>query len=422
MELIRPFRGLRPRPDVVAQVAAPPYDVLSSAEARALVVGNPLSFLHLSKPEVDLPEGTAAEATEVYAQGRANLAAMLRAGVLVQDDSPCYYAYRLESPTHALTGLVAAASVAAYENGDIRRHEFTRKAKEDDRTRMIDTMGAQTGPVMLAWRTSDTLRACLASACTGAPALDCQAVDGVRHRLWVIRDAQAVDAISRAAAGIPRLYIADGHHRAASAARVAQARRAAAPAGSAVPSSDALAEHFLAVIFAHDDMQVLDYNRLVADLQGQTRAGFLARLAELGTLQPEAQPVRPAASGTFGIYLPDQWYRLTLPAASIPADDPIARLDVSLLADRVLGPLLGIQDPRTDARIDFVGGARGLGELAARVDSGEMAVAFALYPTRVEDVMAVSDQGDVMPPKSTWFEPKLADGMVSYLLANAPRP
>ncbi len=418
MALIRPFRGLRPRPEVVAQVAAPPYDVLSSAEARQLVAGNPLSFLHLSKPEIDLPEGTPAEAPEVYARGRSNLEALLKSGVLQLDPVPCYYAYRLTSPVHSLTGLVAAASVAAYERGDIRRHEFTRAAKEDDRTRMIEALGAQTGPVMLAWRATAALRSQLEAACQTVPDLDCVAVDGVRHQLWVIRAPEDVAAISQAAAAVPRLYIADGHHRAASAARVAQAHRAR----SGGDNSNDPAEQFLAVLFAHDDMQVLDYNRLVSDLHGMRREELLARLAELGALEAEPQAVHPRASGSFGVYLPGQWYRLTLPGGTIPVHDPIARLDVSLLADRILGPLLGIQDPRTDARIDFVGGARGLAELEARVDSGEMAVAFALFPTRVEDVMAVSDQGDVMPPKSTWFEPKLADGMVSHLLANAPQP
>ncbi len=449
MALIQPFRGVRPVAALAARVAAPPYDVLNTAEARALAAGNAHSFLHLSKPEIDLPEGTPVEAPEVYAQGRANLARLLAEGVLVQDAQPCYYAYRLTTPTHSLTGLVVGASVAAYERQDIRRHEFTRKAKEDDRVRMIDTLGAQTGPVMLAWQATARMRALLVAACAGAPDLDFDGIDGTHHSLWVIADPLKVAAISAAAAEIPRLYIADGHHRAASAMRVAQARRAATFAASA-PVAETLAtatapaaingapaagpvsvpllppehpaEQFLAVVFAHDDMQVLDYNRLVADLNGRTAAQLLAALGTLGSLQPETGPVRPTRPGSFGVYLARQWYRLTLPHDSIPHADPIARLDVSLLADRVLQPLLGIDDPRTDARIDFVGGARGLQALADRVDSGEMAIAFALFPTRVADVMAVSDQGDVMPPKSTWFEPKLADGLVTSLLDNAPLP
>ena len=420
MELIRPFRGLRPLPQWAAQVVAPPYDVLSSAEARVLVAGNPLSFLHLSKPEVDFADGMAADAPAVYARARGNLQRLLDDGILVRDRVPCYYVYRLATASHTLTGLVVAASVAAYEDGRICRHELTRAAKEDDRTRMIETLGAQTGPVMLAWRANAALGALLDQASQGTPDLDCQGPDGVRHTLWAISDPGAVAAISAAAATIPRAYIADGHHRAAAAARVARARREAAPAAApaATQPSDDLdpGQFFLAVVFAHTELRILDYNRLVTDLNGLTAQAFLERVAQGCRVEPSAQRARPQAPACFGLYLPGQWYHLSVAPERIPASDPIARLDVSLLSDTILEPILGIRDARVDARIDFVGGARGLAELEQRVDSGEMAAAFALFPTRMEDVMAVSDAGAIMPPKSTWFEPKLADGLVSSLI------
>lgn len=403
MSLIRPFTALHPAPHRAADVLAPPYDVMNEAEARALVQGRPWSFVHISRAEVDLPPGTAPYDPAVYAQARTTLDRLLTEGVLMRDPSPRLRLYRLTTPESQQTGLVAAASVSDYVSGRIRRHELTRPQKEDDRVRQIEALSAQTGPVFLLHRASAVIAELLAPCTQAAPEIDVTAPDGVRHQLWTLSDPALIDAVVDAFDALDALYIADGHHRAAAAARVAEARGL----------SDA---GFLAVIFPHDQPRVLDYNRVVRDLGGLARESFVEHLAALGALTPEPAAARPAQAGEFGLYLPGQWYRLRLDPARIPADDPVARLDASLLQSLVLDPLLGITDPRRDARIDFVGGSRGLDALAARVDRGEMAAAFALYPTSAEALMAVADAGALMPPKSTWFEPKLADGLVSLML------
>jgi len=402
MTLIRPFAALRPVSEHAADVVAPPYDVLSTAEARVRARGRPWSFLHISKAEIDLPEGTDPHAAEVYATAARNLGLMLAEGILVRDATPCYYVYRLVMGEHRQIGLVAAASVAAYDSNRIRKHEFTRPDKEDDRVRQIEALNAQTGPVLLAYRAVSGIDAVLERVTQAAPEADLVADDGIGHTLWVVRETALIDTITRAFDAMPALYIADGHHRSAAASRVA-ARR-----GDAEGS-------FLTVVFPHNQMQILDYNRVVRDLAGMSVEQFLARVSATFSMAPCAATVHPQRPGEFGMYLAGQWYRLGIPADAIPAD-PVGRLDVSLLADRLLEPVLGITDPRRDTRIDFVGGIRGLGELEQRVNSGEMAVAFSLYPTRMEDLMAVADAGEVMPPKSTWFEPKLADGLVSLIL------
>jgi uncharacterized protein (DUF1015 family) len=336
---------------------------------------------------------------------------MLDANVLVRDQSRCYYAYRLTMPTaagdHVQTGFVAAASVADYDSNRIRKHEFTRPDKEDDRVRQIEALNAQTGPVLLAYPASSDADALLALATAGQPADDVIADDGIRHTIWMVSDPTLIDNISATFDIMPALYIADGHHRSAAASRVAAARRQA----RAEQSSD----YFLAVIFPHHEMRIMDYNRVVRDLNGLSREEFLAQLRFAFHVEAMTGQVKPSRPGEFGLYLNGQWVRLQIDPALIPGD-PVARLDVSLLSDNLLGPVLGIEDLRRDKRIDFVGGIRGLGELERRVDSGEMAVAFALYPTGMEDLMAVADANQVMPPKSTWFEPKLADGLVSHVL------
>jgi len=404
MTLISPFAGLRPVNEHAADVVAPPYDVLSSAEARVRAAGRPWSFLHISKPEIDLPEGTDPYAPEVYARAASNLQYMLDEGILVRDAEPCYYVYRLVMGAHSQTGLVAAASVAAYDSNRIRRHEFTRPDKEDDRVRQIEALHAQTGPVLLAYKSDPVVDAMLEAVTTVEPEVDITADDGIVHSLWVVRDAATIGRISTAFDSMEALYIADGHHRSAAASRVA-----ASHAGNAAAAG------FLAVIFPHRQMQILDYNRVVRDLAGMSPETFLARVAGHFRVTPVAAAVHPDRAGTFGMYLGGQWYRLEIQPAVIP-HDPVRRLDVSLLADNLLAPVLGIEDPRRDTRIDFVGGIRGLEELERRVDSGEMRVAFSLYPTSMDDLMAVADAGEVMPPKSTWFEPKLADGLVSHVL------
>lgn len=404
MTLIRPFAALRPDTDRAVDVVAPPYDVLSSAEARVRAAGRPWSFLHISRPEIDLPESTDPHADEVYARASANLQQMLQQGVLVRDDTPCYYIYRMVMGEHSQTGLVVAASVADYDSNRIRKHEFTRPDKEDDRVRQIEALNAQTGPVLLAYKSQERVDTLLASVSEGVPDVDLTADDGIRHTLWVVSDSDVIGQITTYFDAMEALYIADGHHRSAAASRVAASR-----------PGDAASAAFLAVIFPHRQMQIFDYNRVVRDLAGLTPEAFLARVAGSFSVTPSQTAVHPEGPGSFGLYLAGQWYRLGIKPDLTP-DDPVGRLDVSLLADHLLAPVLGIEDPRRDTRIEFVGGIRGLGELEKRVDSGEMAAAFSMHPTRMEDLMAVADAGEVMPPKSTWFEPKLADGLVSLVL------
>ncbi len=412
MPLITPFAGLRPAPGRAPDVAAPPYDVVSAPEARRLVAGRPWSFLHISRPEVDLPEDTDPYAPQVYAKARENLDRMLSAGVLVRDPAPCYYVYRLTRGAHVQTGLVVAASVAAYDADRIRKHELTRPVKEDDRVRQIEALDAQTGPVFLAHRSTPAIDDTLADLSRPAPDLDIRAQGDVRHELWVVDDGATIDRLSMAFERLDSLYVADGHHRSAAASRVAAARRATDPNHS----GDASYNYFLSVIFPHDQLQILDYNRVVKDLHGLDNETFLDRLRVSFTVEPSPTPVAPARPAEFGMYLDGGWYRLGLDPQRIPHENPVARLDVSLLQDHLIEPILGIRDPRRDDRIGFVGGIRGLDWLAEQVDTGDMAVAFSLYPTPMEALMAVADAGKVMPPKSTWFEPKLADGLVSHLL------
>jgi len=411
MSLIRPFPALRPATGRAQEVIAPPYDVLNTEEARALAAGRPWSFLHISKPEIDLPAGTDPYAPEVYAKAAENLRAMLAAGVLVRDVEPAYYVYRLVMGEHVQTGVVAAASVAEYDLNRIRKHEFTRPDKEDDRVRQIDALNAQTGPVLLACPDSDAVEAILAAASAGAPDADAVGESGVRHTLWVMRDAAQIARLTALIEAMPALYIADGHHRSASASRICAARRAVNPGhGGEEPYN-----YFLSVIFPARQMRIFDYNRVVTDLNGLSEAAFLERVAESFDIEAAEAAVRPAHPGEFGLYLGGRWRRLTIHPGRVP-DDPVARLDVSLLQNHLIAPVLGIADPRRDKRIDFVGGIRGLAELERRVDSGEMAAAFSLHPTRMADLFAVADANQVMPPKSTWFEPKLADGMASHML------
>jgi uncharacterized protein (DUF1015 family) len=412
LHLIRPFAALRPVPEWAADVAAPPYDVLSTEEARAQAAGNPRSFLHISKPEIDLPPGSDPYAPEVYAKAAENLGRMIKDGVLVRDRDPCYYAYRLIMGSHVQTGLVAAASIAAYDGNRIRKHEFTQPHKEDDRVRQIEALNAQTGPVMMAYPSTPQVNELLRQATGGMPDADVSADGGVRHTLWAVRDTGQIARFTTAFDVMPALYIADGHHRTAAASRVAAARRMRNPKHTGDESYD----YFLAVIFPHHQTQILPYNRVVADLNGMTSETFLQRLTSAFNVEPSDKAVAPDSPAEFGMYLAGGWYRLFIHARLIPIRDPVARLDVSLLADHLLAPLLDIHDPRTDRRIEFVGGIRGLPELEKRVNSGTAAVAFSLYPTSMGDLMDVADKGEVMPPKSTWFEPKLADGLVSHIL------
>lgn len=411
MSLIKPFRGLRPVAGREDDVVAPPYDVMNRAEAKQMVVGRPWSFLHISRPEIDLPDEVDPYDAAVYAKGRENLDRMTEQGVLARDPRPAYYAYRLTMGDHVQTGIVAAASVEAYDNDRIKKHEFTRPVKEDDRVRQIDTLNAQTGPVFLVYRADPVVDGILSDTARQTPAVDVTAADGVRHELWVMDDPQRLAQLTAAFDAMSAIYVADGHHRSAAGSRVGNARKAENPEHSGEESYN----YFLSVIFPDDQMQILDYNRVVRDLNGMNAGQLLARAAEAFDVEKLNQQARPSKPTEFGMYLDGSWYRLTIHSDRIP-QDPVKSLDVSLLADNLIEPALGISDPRRDDRIDFVGGIRGLGELEKRVDSGDWTVAFALYPTSMAALMAVADAGDVMPPKSTWFEPKLADGLVSHVL------
>ena len=402
--LVTPIRGLRPTPERAEEVVAPPYDVLNTAEARVRAEGRPNSFLHISKPEIDLPEGTDPYDVSVYEKGAENLQRLIEDGVLMREEKPCYYIYRLKWEDHVQTGLVFGASVAAYDINRVRKHEFTRPVKEDDRVRQITALNAQTGPVLLTYRADDAVKAIIDEAAAAAPVYDLTADDGIGHTLWVLDDDAKIEQLNQIFDATDALYIADGHHRSASASRVAK------------ENSNESAQYFLSVAFAHDEMKILNYNRVVGDLNGLSADAFLAQAAAAFDLQMSAEAVRPAKPTQFGMYVNGQWYRLDVHEELVPADDPVASLDVSLLHSNLIEPLLGISDPRRDDRIDFVGGMRGLGELEKRVDSGEMALAFSLYPTTMEALMDVADANEVMPPKSTWFEPKLADGLVSHVL------
>jgi uncharacterized protein (DUF1015 family) len=408
LTLIRPFRALRPAPGKAEDVIAPPYDVLSSDEARKRAKGRPWSFLHISKPEIDLDPSVHVYSEAVYKKAADNLANMIEAGILERDAKPNYYVYRVTMGDHSQTGLVAAASLEAYRAGRIRKHEFTTPAKENDRIRQIEALKAQTGPVMMAYPASPQVDALLAQLSADEPALDVTADDGVRHTLWVVDDDRLITEITGRFEDLAALYIADGHHRSAAADKVDES------IGETDGGDDT--GGFLTVIFPADQMNILDYNRVIADLNGHDAKKLIAEIENSFSVEPVSQPMRPAMPGEFGMYLAGSWYRLKIKPELVPGDDPLARLDISLLSKHLIEPLLGISDPRRDKRIDFVGGSRGLEALQARVNSGEMAIAFALYPTAMADVLAVADAGEVMPPKSTWFEPKLADGLVSLVL------
>ena len=407
LTLIKPFRALRPAPGRAAEVLAPPYDVLSSAEARDRARGRPWSFLHVSKAEIDLDPAIDPYDRAVYAKAAENLGRMIEAGVLVRDDMPCYYVYRLIWRGRVETGFAAVASLAAYAENRIRKHELTTPAKEDDRVRQIQAVGAQTGPVMLAYADAPEIDALLARAADKTPAVDVTADNGVRHQLWVIDEAATIAALTRAVEALPALYIADGHHRSAAALRVAQER-------------GEKHGYFLAVLLPAHEMTILDYNRALHDLNGLTPDEVLREIERRYAVEPSEEPVRPSRADEVGMFIAGGWRRLALrpeiAAETAKSGDPVARLPVMLFAQNILGPIFGVTDQRRDKRIDFIGGGRGLGELERLVVSGEMAVAFALYPTEMRDLMAVADAGAIMPPKSTWFEPKLADGMVSHML------
>jgi uncharacterized protein (DUF1015 family) len=414
MSKIKPFKGLRPVPDKAEQVASPPYDVLNSDEAREMARGNPLSFLHVVKPEIDLDPSIDLYADEVYAKGAENLARLQDDGVLVRDARPNLYVYsqtmRIGDRDHVQVGVLAGASVEEYENDLIKKHEHTRPDKEADRTRHVETLKANTGPVFLTYRASPAINEIVARVTESTPVYDFTAADGIGHRLWVVDDEPTISTLVEAFESIPCSYVADGHHRSASAASAGRRRREANPSHT----GDEPYNYYLAVFFPHDQLYIMDYNRVVLDLNGLSEQELLARVGEKFDVAP-TDSASPERATEFGMYLGGKWYRLTAKAGTYDADDPVSSLDVAILQDNLLAPILGIEDPRTDKRIDFVGGIRGTDELERRVNEGG-AVAFAMFATSIEQLMAIADAGQIMPPKSTWFEPKLRSGLVINLL------
>lgn len=403
MATVNPFPALRPKADLASQVCELPYDVMSSEEAREMARGNPLSFLHVSKPEIDLSPGIDLYSAEVYAKGRENFARLIQQGTLLQDSKPCLYLYRQIMGTHSQVGIVASASCEEYLQNIIKKHELTRPDKEDDRVRHIEALDSQTGPVFLTYRASPVIDALVAKKLEEAPGVDFVAKDGVRHTSWTIADEASLGALREAFSAVPSLYIADGHHRSAAAGRVYQSRKGGGQSGG-----------FLVVIFPHNQMQILPYNRVLRDLNGMTPAVLLEKLDAVFILGPSGAGARPTRRHELGLYLEGGWRRLHFRPSFAATQDPIEKLDVTLLQKYVLAPLFGIDDPRTSKRINFVGGIRGTGELERLVGSGEYACAFSMYPTGIEELMAIADAGGIMPPKSTWFEPKLRDAMFCH--------
>ena len=409
MAIIKPFKALRPQPQLAKQVASRPYDVLNSAEAKVEAQGNPSSFLHVTKSEIDLPDGSDIHSQAVYEQAKENLEAFIKREVLFQESKECYYIYQLIMNDRKQTGLVCVSSIDDYENDVIKKHEFTRPEKELDRINHIRISGAQTGNVFLAYRSNanidEIIEKCKESK---SPVYDFAADDDIQHTIWIVNDSDVCDQITSIFDNeIPCTYIADGHHRAASAAKVRQALGEKAGPG---------ADYFLTTLFPSDQLAILDYNRVVKDLNGLTAEGFIKALeADFTVKQVGSTAFKPATLHHFGLFIDGSWYQLIAKPGSY-TEDPIGVLDVTILQNRVLDAILGIKDPRTDVRVEFVGGIRGLGELEKKVNSGDFAAAFSLYPVTIDQLFNISDSGNVMPPKSTWFEPKLRDGLLTHLI------
>ncbi|MBU8871433.1 MAG: DUF1015 family protein [Gemmatimonadales bacterium] len=407
---IRPFPAYRPKTDLSGRVASPPYDVLNSAEAAAMTVDNPLSFLHVVKAEIDLPADEANDSEKIYARSAANLQKMIDDGVLVQDAKPAFYVYRLTMGDHTQFGLAVGCAVDEYVNGTIKKHEFTRRDKEDDRARHMEVLGVNAGPVLFTYRAKAEVRRLIERfVADGNPACSFTADDGIGHTVWVINDAQDITDLQAVFTGIDAIYVADGHHRTASAHRVRDIFRDQ----NANHNGNEAYNHFLAVLFSDDELKLMGYHRVVRDLNGMAPADFLAKAGEIFDIREIGNTDTPEPSDhqQWGMFLGGKWYRLAARAGSFPADDPVNSLDAAILQSLLLEPVLGIGDPRKDSRIDFVGGSRGSKELERRCNE-DMAVAFAFAPASVSQIMSVADADAVMPPKSTWFEPKLRSGLL----------
>jgi uncharacterized protein (DUF1015 family) len=404
MATIKSFAALRPRPELAAQICELPYDVMSSDEARQIATGNPLSFLHVSKPEIDLPPATNPYGPEVYQKGRKNFQNLVEQGALRQDPKPCLYLYRQRMGSHTQVGLVAVVSCEEYLQGDVKKHELTRPDKEEDRVRHIEALNSQTGPVFLVYAAQKTIADFVAAKIASPPVIDFTVTDGVIHTAWVIDDEHDIRRVEQEFARLDSLYIADGHHRCAAAARVYKSRQGAGQSA-----------FFLSVIFPHNHVQILPYNRVLKDLNGHSLAELLHKLDTVFVRQP-GDGNAPAQKHQLGLFLAGKWHSLQLRPVFGATSNVIDKLDVTLLQRHVLEPIFGIDDPRTSKRIDFVGGIRGIAELEKLVNGGEYACAFAMFPTRIDELMAIADAGGLMPPKSTWFEPKLRDAMFCHLI------
>jgi uncharacterized protein (DUF1015 family) len=412
MAFIKPFKGVRPKEELAEKVAALPYDVMNTEEAMQMAQGNEVSFLHISRPEIDLPQETDIHSDQVYDKGRENLQTFMAKGVLLQDDSERYYVYRQKMGGLTQTGLVVCAGVDDYQSGAIKKHELTRADKEEDRVRHIDALNANDEPVFYTYRNDPVISEAVEKVAAEAPLYDFTTDDGVSHALWAVADAALIDTLTRRFAAIPTLYVADGHHRSAAASRVRDLRRSANPQHNGGEEYN----FFLTVIFPDNEMTIMPYNRVVKDLCSRSVAEFMARVAEHFDITPIPGALSPSCRHHFGMYLAGKWYELVAREGSFAEGDAVAAMDVSILQDNLLSPVLGVRNPRTDQRIHFVGGIRGVEELERVVNSGEYQVAFSLFPTSIQELMSLADEDKIMPPKSTWFEPKLRSGLFLHLL------
>jgi uncharacterized protein (DUF1015 family) len=414
MSIVLPFKALRPQKQFVEAVAACPYDVVTEEEAKNIVRDNPLSFLHVEKSEVDMPGLYNAHDDRIYEIARENLHRLIREKILFQDETPYFYIYRQKMNSHEQYGIVARVDLAEYESGRIKKHELTTVDKEIDRIKHVLTVNAHTGPVFLTYPSQEFIDSLVKKMVKGDPTYDFTADDGISHTVWVIKNEKDIAAITSSFAKVDTLYIADGHHRAAAAAAVRRMKRAQNPASR----EDETYNFVMAVLFPHNQLKIMGYNRVVRDLNGLNEPEFLGKVGEQFIVSENFMEKSPGRYHEIGIYLRGRWYKIEPKDVSYDKNDPVSVLDVSILQDNLLKPVLGIQNPRTDGRIEYIGGIRGVKELERLVDSSEFAVAFSLYPTTVEQLMTVSKAGKVMPPKSTWFEPKLRSGIFVHLLTS----
>ena len=412
MALVLPFKAVRPQQKFVSQVAALPYDVMTREEGQKAVLGNALSFMHVEKSEIDVPDNTKSNDDLIYQTAKRNFIDMRVKGILIQDESPHFYVYKQKMGAQVQTGIVGTMSAVEYDAGKIKKHELTRQDKEEDRIRHVDTVNAQTGPVFISYRERQGLDNIVAQITSGVPEYDFTAEDGVKHTVWVVADAKQIEKIKTEFFEVDALYIADGHHRAAAAATIARTRRSQDKSTGSMKEYESV----LAVFFPHTQLKVMDYNRAVKDLNGLTLEQFLEKISSSFTVSKSFTSRSPQQLHDFGMYLRDEWYKITIKKGVYNENDPVASLDAAILQEHLLYPVLGIKDPRVDDRIKFIGGIRGMDELEKLVNKDGFAVAFSLYPPTMEQIIKVADAGEIMPPKSTWFEPKLRSGIFTHKL------